>query len=276
MVDLKRSLKEAVKKLAYSTSVDQLKKRGVKRVSVLGLDRIVSLVEEAVHRSLQHRLLSSEREAVVDATKEEFLRLLKSNEELREKQERSQEEADNLRIELQRLRQQLDERLEEARVQALSSYDGENAAILEKVRMVVGSLQAHELPPRQLQERVLELVMDVVAGERREVGGCAGGRPRPRDRSAAAADLEADAVARDHRAAVDAGLGDEGRRRGPLVDLSRGPGAARRRSASREEEGADGGDLRRQSPAAEEVLIRGPAQGGLRGPLSRRNDERRR
>lgn len=169
MVDLKRSLKEAVKKLAYSTSVDQLKKRGVKRVSVLGLDRIVSLVEEAVHRSLQHRLLSSEREAVVDATKEEFLRLLKSNEELREKQERSQEEADNLRIELQRLRQQLDERLEEARVQALSSYDGENAAILEKVRMVVGSLQAHELPPRQLQERVLELVMDVVAGERREV-----------------------------------------------------------------------------------------------------------
>jgi hypothetical protein len=169
VADLKRSLKEAVKRLAYSTSVDQLKKRGVKRVSVLGLDRIVSLIEEAVHRSLRHRLLSTEREAVVDATKEEFLRLLKSNEELREKQERSEEEANNLRIELQRLRQQLDERLDEARAERLVTYEGENAAILEKVRAVVAGFDPTSMTAEGVQERVLELVMDVVSGERREV-----------------------------------------------------------------------------------------------------------
>src|SRR5690606_31230334 len=53
MANLKRSLKEAVRKLAYSTSVDQLKKRGVTKVNVLGIDRVVALIDEAVHRSLR-------------------------------------------------------------------------------------------------------------------------------------------------------------------------------------------------------------------------------
>ena len=70
MASLKSSLKDAVRRLAFSTSVDQLKKRGVKNVNVVGLDRIVQLIEEAVHRSLKNRLLVGDRMAVADATKE--------------------------------------------------------------------------------------------------------------------------------------------------------------------------------------------------------------
>lgn len=167
MADLKRSLKEAVRKLAYSTSVDQLKKKGVNRVSVLGLDRIVQLIEEAVHRSLRHRLLSSEREAVVDATKEEFLRLLKSNEELRAKQERAEEEANNLRLELQQLRQELDRRLDEATAEKRATYEGENAEIVAKLQTVFEG--AAGLSGEEMRDRVLAVVMDVVDAERKEV-----------------------------------------------------------------------------------------------------------
>jgi hypothetical protein len=169
MADLKRSLKEAVRKLAYSTSVEQLKKRGVKKVSVLGLDRIVALIEEAVNRSLRDHLLTSEREAVVDATKEEFLRLLKSNEELRERQEQAEEEANNLRIELQRLRQELDQRMQEAKVEQLIDYSGQNAEILSQVQTLFTAGTEAGLSPAQMQEKVLELVMGYVRSEREEV-----------------------------------------------------------------------------------------------------------
>ena len=51
-------------KLAYSTSVDQLKKRGVNKVNVLGVDRIAMLIQEAVKKSLRFRLLALDREEV--------------------------------------------------------------------------------------------------------------------------------------------------------------------------------------------------------------------
>lgn len=169
MADLKRSLKDAVRKLAYSTSVEQLKKRGVKKVSVLGLDRIVSLIDEAVSRSLRDHLLTSEREAVVDATKEEFLRLLKSNEELRERQEQAEEEANNLRIELQRLRQELDARMAAVSVGPAVDYSGQNAEIVEQVQTLFQAGGEAGLSPAQMQDRVLDLVMNYVRGEREEV-----------------------------------------------------------------------------------------------------------
>lgn len=170
MADLKRNLKEAVKRLAYSTSVDQLKRRGVKKVNVLGLDRIVSLIEEAVHRSLRDKLLTSERDEVVDATREEFLKLLRSNEELRERQVQAEEEAHNLRGELQRLRQELEQRVAETMHTGRAvEYAGENAEIVSQVQMLFEGGREAGLSPEAMQERVLDLVMGFVGREREEL-----------------------------------------------------------------------------------------------------------
>ena len=88
MAGMRDSLKQAVRQMAFRTSVDDLKKKGVQQVNVLGIDRIIQLIDEAVHRSLKTKLVGLEREAVADATKSEFLRLLRSKEDLeREKGE---------------------------------------------------------------------------------------------------------------------------------------------------------------------------------------------
>ena len=64
------TLKDAVKKLAYSTSLEQLKKRGIDRVNVLGVDRIAFLIHEAVSRSLRYKMLALEREELASATRD--------------------------------------------------------------------------------------------------------------------------------------------------------------------------------------------------------------
>ena len=61
MADLRKNLRDALRKMSYSTSVDQLRRRGVRQVNVLGLDRVVSLVEQAVYHSLRHRLMGLDR-----------------------------------------------------------------------------------------------------------------------------------------------------------------------------------------------------------------------
>jgi hypothetical protein len=176
MAGLRASLREAIRKLAYSTSVDQLKKSGIKRVNVLGIDRIVALIDEAVNRSLKHRLLASERAEVADATKEEFLRLLRSNEDLkrshdsllREKQE-VDSEADALRLELQQLRAEVAERMAEAQSQELARYEGEDAEIDSDLQAVFEGVEgvAAGGDSADFRDRVRELVMQVVGRERR-------------------------------------------------------------------------------------------------------------
>ncbi|MEO0478783.1 MAG: hypothetical protein AAF196_04825 [Planctomycetota bacterium] len=166
MSELKKSLKEAVKRLAYNTSVDHLKKKGVKRVNVLGLDRIVSLIEEAVHRSLRHKLVTSEREEIVDATKEEFLKLLKSNEELKARHEAAEEESNNLRIQLDRLQEELTERLNEAEFQRQEDYEGEDEEIARRVAELF-ERQSADLP-EEMRGQVYELIQGVVGEQRRE------------------------------------------------------------------------------------------------------------
>jgi hypothetical protein len=165
--NLKRSLKEAVRKLAYSTSVDQLKKRGVKKVNVVGLDRIVQLIEEAVHRSLKHRLLVDDRTAVADETKEEFLRLLRSNEELRQHKAQAEEEAESLRLELSKLRQELDVRLAEALVESRSDYLLQDERIRDLIATALSDVGGDGVARDQLEDRVLGLVMGIVEKERR-------------------------------------------------------------------------------------------------------------
>lgn len=176
MGGLRDSLKQAVKQMAFRTSLDDLKKKGVSQVNVLGIDRIIQLIDEAVHRSLKSRLVGVEREAVADATKNEFLRLLRSKEDLeREKgelerlKERAEDEVDTLRRELEQQRQALQLRLQQDDLELQARYVGEDAAIAAKVVEVLRAATGGggELKMTALQDTVLELVMDLVADERR-------------------------------------------------------------------------------------------------------------
>jgi hypothetical protein len=171
----KETLKDAVRQLAFKTSLDSLKKKGVQQVNVLGIDRIIGLIEAAVNRSLRSRLVGIEREAVADATKAEFLRLLRSNEDLQRQRseaerlrEQAEEEVDTLRRDLATQQQQLELKLEQGALSVANRYEGENAAIARKVSEVLGALAgAGTLSLGEVEAKVTELVMDVVAGERR-------------------------------------------------------------------------------------------------------------
>lgn len=167
----RESLKAAVRQIAFRTDVDSLKKQGVERVSVLGMDRIVGLVEEAVHRSLKSRLVGLEREAVADATKAEFLRLLRSNQELqREKseverlKERAEEEVDQLRRLIAQEKQVLDERLRHGQFAAQARNAIDDAEIAARLREAIAASGGSA--GSAAEERVLALVMDTVGRER--------------------------------------------------------------------------------------------------------------
>jgi len=173
MAGFRESLKQAVRQIAFRTSLDSLKKQGVNKVSVLGLDRIAALIEEAVHRSLKTRLAGFERDAVADATKSEFLRLLRSNQDLeRQKTElerlkdRAEEEVDQLRRDLLLQQQRLKQRLAEGQVDEAGRYEGENSRIAGKVHELLQSIGG-DLDGGALKDRIYELVMDTVTAERR-------------------------------------------------------------------------------------------------------------
>ena len=195
MSNFKETLKDALRQVSFRTSLDKLKKKGVQDVNVLGIDRIVGLVEAAVHRSLKSRLMGVEREAVAESTKAEFLRLLRSNEDLqREKsemeraQERAEEEIDLMRRELAQKRSALKLRLEQDSVEQANRYVGADAEIAGKLSDVIGSLAGAdgEVAAETLKDRLMTLVMDVVSStsppRRRCTCWTPGGTPRSRTR----------------------------------------------------------------------------------------------
>lgn len=173
MGSLTQNLQEAVRKLAFKTSVDHLKKRGVRSVNVLGLDRIVSLIEEATIRSLKHRLLAGDRAAIANATKEEFLRLLKSNQKLKEsrasleaEKESALGDAASVRRELADLTKQLKHRLHSAGELARARYEGEDTEIHELIDLLYrDSVESGDLT--QFKERMVELLFASLERERK-------------------------------------------------------------------------------------------------------------
>jgi hypothetical protein len=104
-------LQEAVKKLSYKTTVDHLKKKGIQKVNVVGLDRIVALIEAAVHRTLRAQMAGlggiEKRGEIAFATREEFLKLLSSNETLEREHEEVVKEKDALEGQVTTLRREL-------------------------------------------------------------------------------------------------------------------------------------------------------------------------
>ncbi|HZN39827.1 MAG TPA: hypothetical protein VFD82_13540 [Planctomycetota bacterium] len=176
MGGLRETLKEAVRQLAFRTSLASLKKKGVQKVNVLGIDRIVALIEAAVQRSLKSRLLGADREAVAAATKAEFLRLLRTNEDLQrqkseweQQKEQAEEEIDQLRRDLAQQNRSLQQRLEQDALENRNRYDGENALIARKVADVMQAIAGNQgMSAKAAEEKVMELVMDVVSGERED------------------------------------------------------------------------------------------------------------
>ena len=174
MSGFKETLKDAVRQMSFRTSLDSLKKKGVQQVNVLGIDRIIALIEAAVHRSLKSRLVGVEREAVADATKAEFLRMLRTNEDLQRQKseierqkELVEEEVDNLRRDIAAQKQALELRLEEGALSLAARYEGENAAIAAKVHEVLKALAATGATSIvDAEDKVMALIMDVVSGER--------------------------------------------------------------------------------------------------------------
>jgi len=168
-----KSLQEAVRQLAFKTSVDQLQKRGVKDVKVLGLDRIVALIEEATNRSLKHRLLAGDRAAIANATKEEFLRLLRTNqdlkqsrEELRVEKEKAVENADSLRKELDALAGRLKDRLKAASEEAREHFDDEDDEVRELVDLLYqDALQSGD--QEKFRDRMSKLLFGMLEEKRR-------------------------------------------------------------------------------------------------------------
>lgn len=167
MGGFRKALAEAVQKLATKTSVDQLKRQGVREVNVVGLDRIAQFVDEAVHRSLRDKLLLGEREAIADATRAEFLKLIRSNEELKQRNDRASEEVDGLRRQIQQLRQELEGKLDSAQREVRPNWEREDLGIAETVRAVVADALKQRTPGKGLEQRVLEVVMNLVGEERR-------------------------------------------------------------------------------------------------------------
>ncbi len=108
---LSQKLQEAVRKLSYKTTVDELKKKGIQRVNVVGLDRIVALIEAAVHRTLKQRIAGFDgierRGEIAERTREEFLKLLNSKETLERARDEVIEEKEVLEDEVVRLRDEL-------------------------------------------------------------------------------------------------------------------------------------------------------------------------
>ncbi|MEZ5962664.1 MAG: hypothetical protein R3F56_02345 [Planctomycetota bacterium] len=176
MKRLSEQLKSAVRDMAYRTSLDQLKKRGVTQVNMVSMDRIVALIDEAVHRAVRHHLIGSEREQVIDATKEEFLRLMRNNEaleneanELRKLQGRAEDELDMLRRELSQAQQTLDAKLAAAALPAQARIEGENAELVKRFLETFSTVQdAAGTNIDQLRDGTLSLLLEFVEGERKQ------------------------------------------------------------------------------------------------------------
>ncbi len=109
---IKKKIQQAVRKLSYRTTVDQLKKKGINRVNVVGIDRISALIETAVHRTLKARMAMGfnpdfTHGEIANETRTEFLRLLRNKESLKKVQAETEEEKESLKNEVGKLQSEL-------------------------------------------------------------------------------------------------------------------------------------------------------------------------
>ncbi len=175
---LKQKLQEAVKKLSYRTTVDQLKKKGIQKVNVVGLDRIAALIETAVHRTLRQKMAGMQNPSggageIALATKDEFLKLLRNNQDLERAHQEAVQEKSNLESEVGKLRRELEsvqskikaarERMErEERVLSAEK----DSVLLEELESLLEKLESKD-GDDEPKRAVMKLVVDRLEVERR-------------------------------------------------------------------------------------------------------------
>ncbi len=174
---LKDKLQEAVRKLSYKTTVDQLKKRGIQKVNVVGLDRIAALIETAVHRTLRQRMAAGFGGAgeIARGTKDEFLKLVrnaksleKAHQEAVQEKARLQEEVEKLRGELATVQRRIAEARERMEREERVRRAEEDAVLVEEIAALIdrcAELDAERA--RVLREDLVELVLGRLESERR-------------------------------------------------------------------------------------------------------------
>ena len=174
---LTKKLNEAVRKLSYRATVDELRERGVEKVNVVGLDRIVALIEAAVHRTLKKHMLGiggglPDRSGIAEDTREEFLRLLQSQKTLAKEKEATEKRSDELREQVDDLRLMLHEaqkRLESRQKQAERESRARKAADDLSFTEALEELMQEHSASKELEEGVLGLVLTRLASERERI-----------------------------------------------------------------------------------------------------------
>ena len=172
---LTKKLNEAVRKLSYRATVDELRERGVEKVNVVGLDRIVALIEAAVHRTLKKHMLGlgaggvPDRSDIAEDTREEFLRLLQSQKAMAKERDASEkqsvelrEQVDDLRLMLHEAQQKLEERQKQAERESRARKAADDLSFTEALQELMQEHGATE----QLEQGVLGLVLTRLASER--------------------------------------------------------------------------------------------------------------
>ncbi|PIE22512.1 MAG: hypothetical protein CSA62_12320 [Planctomycetota bacterium] len=174
---LTKRIHDAVRKLSYRATVDELRDRGVEKVNVVGLDRIVALIEAAVHRTLKKQMLGlggpvSDPSGLVENTSEEFLRLLQSQKTLAKEKEASEqrsvelrEQVDDLRLMLHDAQKKLEDRQKQAERETRARKAADDLSFTEALQELMHEHGASE----SLEHSVLGLVLTRLASERERI-----------------------------------------------------------------------------------------------------------
>ena len=177
---IKKKIQQAVRKLSYRTTVDQLKKKGINRVNVVGIDRISALIETAVHRTLKARMAlgfnpNLTHGEIANETRAEFLRLLRNKESLKKVQEETEEEKESLKSQVASLQnelQTLQREIEEKRQRFVREERVRTAAEDQELVLAVQELLGQaKLGAKGLdiQEELLSLFLGRLDEERKRV-----------------------------------------------------------------------------------------------------------
>ena len=167
-------LKDAILGVSRNESLRQLEKRGVRRVNVLGVDRIVGLIEEAVESSLRDRLLRFERTEVADATKKRFLELLQQNQTLVEdraaavrEKEAAEEAVREMRTELEERQRELAAREAEVEARNEARRADQDDRLYDAFAAAVAAVEPDSTRAARLTERLGGFVLETVQEQRR-------------------------------------------------------------------------------------------------------------
>ncbi len=174
---LRKILADAVKSLSFKTTVDDLKRKGIKRVNVIGIDRMVGLVEEAVRRTIAKSLyaMDSRMEAgsLASKAKEEFVRLLehtrnleRARDEALRKRKELEKEIDQLRLELVEAKERLEK--ERKRIQETVEIRAmlQSARIAEALKRIFTAHKDGGEDIENLEKEVLNTVLEYIENEK--------------------------------------------------------------------------------------------------------------